>query len=69
MDAIPSELLKYGRKTVVPLHKFIAKILKSKSVSTDGIESILVLPFKKGNKIEFNNFRGMSLLPTDYKNF
>jgi hypothetical protein len=60
IDQIPAELIKAGDK-IIPseIHKLIISIWNK--------ESIIAPAYKKGDKTDCSNYRGMSLLSTRYK--
>jgi len=68
IDQIPAELIKAGGRTICsPIHKLIISIWNKKELPEEWKESIIVPIYKKGDKTDCNNYRGISLLPTTYK--
>ena len=68
IDQIPAELIKAGGRTIyVEIHKLIISIWNKVKLSEEWKESIIVPIHKKGDKTDYNNYRGISLLPTTYK--
>jgi len=49
------------------IHKLITSIWKKDKLPEEWKESIVVPIHKKGDKTDWNNYRGVSLLPTTYK--
>ena len=68
IEQIPAELIKAGGKTIhCEIHKLIISIWNKKELPKDWKESIIVPIYKKGNKKECSNYKGILLLPTTYK--
>jgi hypothetical protein len=68
MDSISAELLKFGgRKIAEKIHELIRCIWETETMPHTWKKSIVVPIYKKGNKLDCNNYRGISLLPTCYK--
>jgi hypothetical protein len=66
IDQILAELIKIGgRKICFETHKLISIWNKEESPK-DWKESIIVPNYKKGNKTDCGNYRGIPLLPTVY---
>jgi hypothetical protein len=64
IDQIPAEMIKVGGKTMcLEIHKIITSIWKKEKLPEEWKESIIVPIHKKGNKINYNNYRGIFLLP------
>jgi hypothetical protein len=64
IDQIPAELIKAGSRTIsLEIHKLITSILKKEKLPEEWKESIVVPIYKKGDKTDCNNYRGISLLP------
>jgi hypothetical protein len=69
-DNMPAELLKYGGDEVVRLiHKLIMDIWEKEYVPKEWQKSIICPIYKKGDKFECMNYRGIALLCTAYKVF
>ena len=51
------------------IHKFITSIWKREKLPEEWKESIIVPFHKKGDKTDFNNYRGILLTPTTFKIF
>jgi hypothetical protein len=69
IDQILAELIKAGGGTIrCAIHKLISLWIK-KELPEEWRESIIVPIYKKGDKTDCNNYRGISLLPTTYKIF
>ena len=69
IDQIPAELIKAGGSTIRrEIYKLIISIWNQESMPEEWKESIIVPIYKKGDKTDCNNYRGISLLPTTYKN-
>jgi hypothetical protein len=69
-DQIPSKLIKAGGEMLcseVHEHKLICSIWSKDKLPQQWKESIFVPIHKKGDKIDCNNFRGISLLSAAYK--
>jgi sorting nexin-29 len=67
-DQIPAELIKAGGETLYSeIHRLICSIWNKEELPQQWKESIIVTIYKKGNEIECNNYRGISLLSTAYK--
>jgi len=65
---IPGELSKVGGRTIhSEIYKLIISIWRKEILPEEWKESIIVPIYKKGNKIDCSNYRGISLLPTTYK--
>ena len=68
IDQIPAELIKAGGSTIRgEIHKLIISVWNKEELPDDWKESIIVPIYKKGDKTDCNNYRGISLLPTTYK--
>ena len=68
IDQIPAELIKAGGKTIrCEIHKLIISIWNKEELPDEWKESIIVPIYRKGDKTDCNNYRGISLLPTTYK--
>jgi len=60
---ITSELIKAGGRTIrFEIHKFIDSIWDKEELLGEWKESIIVPIYKKGDKIDCSNYRGISLL-------
>jgi hypothetical protein len=69
-DHIPSELIKSGGETLhSEIHRLICCIWNKDELPQRWKESIIVPIYKKGDKTDCNNYRGISLLSTAYKSF
>jgi hypothetical protein len=67
-DQIPAEQIKAGGRTFrCAIHKPIIAIWNKEELPEEWKESVIVPIHKKGDKIDCNNYRGISLLPTTYK--
>jgi hypothetical protein len=70
IDQIPAELIKAGAKTICcQIHKLIISIWNKEKLPARRVEGVdhIVPIYKKGDKTDCNNYRGISLLPTTYK--
>ena len=68
IDQIPAELIKAGGRTIgSAIHKLIISIWNKEELPEEWKVSIIVPIYKKGDKTDCNNYRGISLLPTTYK--
>jgi len=68
IDQIPADQIKAGGRTIRgAIHKLIIAIWNKEEMPEELKESVIVPIHKKGDKIECNNYRGISLLPTTYK--
>ena len=68
IDQVPAELIKArGRTICSEIHKHIISIWNKEKLPEERNELIIVPIYKKGNKTDCSNYRGMSLLPTMYK--
>jgi hypothetical protein len=68
IDQIPAEFIKAGCRTIrCAIHKLIIPIWNKEELPEGWKESIIVPIYKKGDKTDCNNYKGISLLPTTYK--
>jgi hypothetical protein len=67
-DQIPLELIKAGGRTIrSDIYKFINSIWKKEEFPEQWKESITVPIYKKGDRTDCSNYRGISLLSATYK--
>jgi hypothetical protein len=67
-DNIPAELIKAGGETLYSvIHRLICCIWNKEELPQQWKESIIVPIYKKGDKTDCNNYRGISLLSPAYK--
>jgi sorting nexin-29 len=65
---IPAELIKAGGETLnSEIHRLSCSTWNKEELPQQWKESIIVPIYKKGDKIDCNNYRGISLLSTAYK--
>ena len=65
---MPAELIKAGGRTICcEIHKLIISIWNKEELPDEWKGSVIVPIYKKGDKTDCNNYRGISLLPTTYK--
>jgi hypothetical protein len=68
IDQIPAELIQAGGNTLrSEIHKLINRMWNKEELPEQWMESIIVPNYKKGNKTDCSNYRGISLLSTSYK--
>jgi hypothetical protein len=67
-DKILAKLIKAGGEALYSqIHKLICSMWNKEEQPQQQKESITVPIYKRGNKTECNNYRGISLLSTAYK--
>ena len=65
IDQIPAELIKAsGRKIRYEIHKLFISIWSKEELPEAWKESIIIPIYKKGDKTDCSNYRGMSVLQT-----
>jgi hypothetical protein len=65
INQIPAELIQAGEETLrSEIHKLINYIWNKEEFSEQWKESIIVPIYKKGDKTDCSNYRGISLLST-----
>jgi hypothetical protein len=68
IDQIPAELIKAGGRTIrSEIHNLINSIWNKEELPEQWKESIIAPIYKKGDKTDCSNYRGISLLSTTYK--
>jgi hypothetical protein len=68
IDQIPAELIKAGGRIIrSEIHKLIISIWNKKELPEEWKESVIVPIYKKGDKTDCSNYRGISLLSNTYK--
>jgi hypothetical protein len=68
IDQIPAELIKAGGSTICPeIHKLINSVWNKEELPEQWKESIVAPVYKKGDKTDCSNYRGISLLSTTHK--
>ena len=68
IDQISAKLIKAGGRTLCyEIHKLIISIWNKEELPEEWKESIIAPIYKKGDKTDCSNYRGISLLPTLYK--
>jgi hypothetical protein len=66
-DQIPAELIQEGGEILLSaIHKLINSVWNKEELSDQWKESIILPIHKKGDKTDFNNYHGISLLSTSY---
>jgi hypothetical protein len=67
-DQIPAKLMKAGGEMLYSeIHRLICCVWNKEEMPQQWKESIIVPIYKKGDKTDCNNYRGISLLSTAYK--
>ena len=62
IDQIPAELIKAGGRTIYwEIHKLIISVWNKEGLLEEWKESIIVPIYKKNNKTECSNYRGLSI--------
>ena len=69
-DNLPGELFKCGGETViVSLHELMVQVWRAETIPDEWMLGIICPLFKKGDKLDCGNYRGITLLNTAYKIF
>jgi hypothetical protein len=68
IDQIPAESIKAGSRIIQSeIHKFIISFWSKEDLPEEWEELVIVPIYKKGDKTDCSNYRGISLLSTTYK--
>jgi len=68
IDQTPAELIRVGcRKIHYEIHKLIISICNKKDLPKEWNDSTIVPIYKRGDRKDCSNYRGISLLPITYK--
>jgi len=68
IDQIPAELFKAGSRAIrSEIHKLINSIRNKEELPEEWNKLFIVPIYKKGDKTDCSNYRGISLLSTMYK--
>jgi len=68
IDQFPAELIKAGGRTNrYEIHKLITAVWNKEELPEEWKESIIVPVYKKGDKTDCSNYRGISLLSNTYR--
>jgi hypothetical protein len=68
IDQIPVELVKAGGRTIrYEIQKLINYIWNKEELPEEWKKSIILRIYRKGDKTDFSNYRGISLLSNTYK--
>jgi hypothetical protein len=67
VDQVPAEQIQAGGETLrSEIHKLIKLICNRKELLHQWKESVIVSVYKKGDRTDCSNYRGISLLSTSY---
>jgi hypothetical protein len=67
-DQIPAELIKAGGEVLCSeIHRLICCIWNKEELPQQWKESIIIPIHKKGDRTDYNNYRGISVLSTAYR--
>jgi len=68
IDQIPAELIKADGRTIhYEIHKLTITVWNKEKLPEEWKGSIIVPIYKKGDKTDCSNYRGVSVFPTTYK--
>jgi hypothetical protein len=68
IDQITAELIKAGGRIIMSeIHKLIISVWNKEKLPEEWKESVIMPIYKKGDKTDCSNYRGISLLSTTYK--
>jgi len=68
IDDIPGELIKSGgMRMVTAIHDLVREVWRQETLPLEWRSAIICLIYKKGDRLECRNYRGISLLCTAYK--
>jgi len=68
IDYISAELIKAGSRTILcAIHKLINSVWHKEELPEEWKESIIVPVYKKGDKTDCSNYRGISILSAMYE--
>ena len=68
IDQIPAELTKVGSRTIrTEIHTLVNSLWNMEELPEEWEELTIIRVYKKRNKTDCGNYRGISLLPTTYE--
>jgi hypothetical protein len=68
IDQIPAQLIKAGGRIIrSEIHKLIISLWNKEELPEEWKESVIVPIYKKGDKTDCSNYRGISLLSATYE--
>jgi hypothetical protein len=68
IDEIPAEMIKAGCRTIISqIHKLMNSVWNKEELTEQWKESVIVPVYKKGDKTDCSDYRGISLFSATYK--